>query len=110
MSFSTHIFYQTKDIAGGFSINFIDVPFTQSLGEMLRSTTAMTWDLGQYNVTVDEDTPITYKILEKDLLNGAIGELGSGEKVIIKLRKENEVNTIKIDDAINTIKECIEKY
>ena len=83
-------FYKMKDIYDetqttktGFSINFVESGLTQSLGDFLRSTTALTIDLSQYNLTVDEDASINYMIAGKDFLNGSMGELGSGEKTII---------------------------
>ncbi|MBQ8250704.1 MAG: hypothetical protein IJY92_02175, partial [Alphaproteobacteria bacterium] len=80
--------YKLKDIyladkKIGFSINFVDTELTQSLGDVLRTTTASSFDLSQYNLTFNEGETLNYMITEKDLSNGSMGILGLGKKTII---------------------------
>ena len=92
-------FYRMKDIiygengtdVTGFSINIVNQII---LGTILRENGPSTIDLSQYNLTVNEDEPITYMITAKDLSNGSMGELGSGEKTIIGATERSEDTVI----------------
>ena len=70
--------------------------------------------IGIDTILDDRDERPGVKFNDMDLIGIPIritvGKKVNDGEIEIKLRKESEVNTVKIDDAINTIEECIKNY
>ncbi len=101
-------FYRKKDIYDsegkeiiGVSVNFVE---NVVLGDFLRSLTAETIELSQYNLIVNEGVPIKYSISDKDLINGSLFELGSGKKTIIGATENAEDTIINANGVVSVFK------